>query len=189
MKKLIVTLAIVFASVSVSRAQDVFEKGDFVAHVGLGLGTYLKLFGYKTSVPPILTSGEYCITNALINNGKGYVGVGGYLAYTSYKHDWGTWLGEEAGWKTSYIIFGARGAFHYQLVDNLDTYAGVMLGYQVASTSYYGPSGWTGDADVDNSIADSYFVGARYYFTDNIAAFAELGYGIAALEFGLAIKF
>jgi hypothetical protein len=32
------------------------------------------------------------------------------------------------------------------------------------------------------------FVGGRYYFTDNIGAFAELGYGISILNLGLCVK-
>ena len=186
MKKIILALAICFAGVSVSKAQDdVFTKGDKVLNIGVGLGGNLGGSGYKTSIPPISISGEYGLTDALLKNGKGYIGVGGYLAYTSNKY---TYANFDYGWKYSYIIVGARGAFHYQFIPKLDTYAGIMLGYNIASSSAYGD--WS--ANTENSVGGftySGFAGARYYFNDTFAAFAEVGYGIANLELGLAIKF
>jgi len=191
MKKIIFTLAVMFACVSASIAQDdAFGKGSKVLNLGVGLGSYIGGSGYKSTMPPIVLSGEYGLTDALIKKtGKGYVGVGGYLAYTANKYSWGDYDGKDAGWKYSYIIVGARGAFHYQFVDKLDTYAGVMLGYNIASTSAYGPTGWSGAGNSVGGFTYSSFVGARYYFNDKFAAFAEVGYGIAALELGLAIKF
>ena len=88
MKKLFLTLAVILASITASKAQDVFVKDDIVVHFGLGLGSYLGGSGYKTTVPPILASGEYCITDALINDGKGFIGVGGYLAYAANKYSY-----------------------------------------------------------------------------------------------------
>ena len=186
MKKLFLTLVIAFASVSVSMAQNIFVKGDGVAHFGLGLGTYLGGSGYSTVVPPILASAEFCITDALINRKGGYVGIGGYMAYAANKY---TYHGNY-GYNYSYFIIGARGAFHYQFVDNLDTYAGAMIGYNIVSSSYFGSNIYHNNVKADSGgLKYTSFIGARYYFTNNIAAFAELGYGIAALEFGVAIKF
>jgi len=191
MKKLFITLAVIFAYVSASTAQDdVFQKGDVVIHAGVGLGSYLGGTGYKSTLPPIIISGEYGLTDALIKKtGKGYVGVGGYLAYSANKYEIGTYDNDKYGWKYSYIIVGARGAFHYQFIPKLDTYAGVMLGYNIASSSYYGYSGYTGTASSAGGFAYSGFAGARYYFSDKLAVFAEVGYGIAALELGIALKF
>lgn len=50
------------------------------------------------------------------------------------------------------------------------------------------------DAGDQSSITGSHllseeFVGARYYFTDNFAVMGELGYGIAVLKIGVALKF
>ena len=191
MKKLLLVLAVTFASVSGSMAQDdVFTKGSKVLNIGVGLGGNLGGSGYKTAIPPIVISGEYGLTDALIKKtGEGYVGVGGYLAYSSNKYEYGEINGKDYGWKYSYIIIGARGAFHYQFVPKLDTYAGVMLGYNVASASVYGHDTWNVDSDSRGGFTYSTFAGARYYFTDKFAAYAEVGYGIANLELGLAIKF
>jgi len=191
MKKFILVFAIIFAWVSASSAQDeVFSKGDLVFGVGLGLGNNLGGTGYKTSIPPIVITGEYGLTDALIKNtGKGYVGVGGYLAYTANKSSYRWSSGEEYGWKWTYLIIGARGAFHYQLVDKLDTYAGAIVGFNIASSSYYGWDGYTGGTSSAGGLTYSTFAGARYYLADKIAVFAEAGYGFNFLEAGLSIKF
>ena len=183
-------MAVFFATVSVSNAQeDAFKKGDKVFQVGLGLGNRLGGTGYSTTVPPIVISGEYGITDALIKKtGKGYVGVGGYFAYTANKSKYDI-SGYEYGWKWSYMIIAGRGAFHYQFVDKLDTYAGVIAGFNIASSSYYGHAGYDTDTDSNGGFTYSTFVGARYYFTGNISVFAEAGYGFNLLEAGLAIKF
>ena len=191
MKKFIFTLAIIFACVSASMAQDdAFGKGTIVFNAGVGIGGNLGGTGYSTTIPPIAISGEFGLTDALIKQtGKGYVGVGGYLAYSANKYSWGDWDGKDSGWKYTYMIIGARGAFHYQFVPKLDTYAGIMLGYNIASSSTYGASGW--HSDYTNSIGGfsySGFAGARYYFKEKFGVFAEAGYGISNLELGITFK-
>lgn len=157
-------------------AQDVFNKGDKVVNLGIGIGTYLGYTGYSNSLLPISGSFEYGIIDNLIN-GKAGIGVGGYMAYTSWENKI---LSNET---VSDFILGARGSFHYQFVDKLDTYVGVMLGYDIVSYSHT-------DANLSGSgVSFSTYVGGRYYLTDNIAVFGELGYGIAALELGVSFKF
>jgi len=187
MKKLLFALAVAFASVSGSMAQDeVFVKGSKVLNVGVGLGSYQT---GSMVIPPIAISGEYGITDALISStGQGYIGVGGYLAYTSSKESFG-YDSHSFDWKYSYLIIGARGAFHYQFVDKLDTYAGVMLGYNIGSVSYSGDGGHGLPKPSVGGFIPSGFAGARYYFSDNLAVYGEVGYGIAALELGLSVKF
>jgi len=183
-KKATLIAAIALTTVAGSANAQVFAKGDKVAQLGLGLGSY---YGYgsswKMSVPPISASFEYGIVDGLLND-KAAVGVGGYIAYTSHKWK-GSYYYGGSDWTWSNLVIGARGLFHYQFVDNLDTYAGLLLGYD----SYmYGGTGYTngGSSGLDLSA----FAGARYYFTDSFAAFGELGYGgIAILEIGVAMKF
>lgn len=171
-----------------ANAQDLFSKGDKVASVGVGLGSYLGGSGYKMSVPPILASYDQCIIDGLIND-KASIGVGGYLAYAANK--WETsYSGYDYGFKYTYMILGARGTFHYQFVDKLDTYAGVMIGYNIVSSKYFGDDLYSGSSKASGSeLSYSVFAGARYYFKDNLAVFGEVGYGIAALELGIAYKF
>ena len=41
----------------------------------------------------------------------------------------------------------------------------------------------------NSGINWSLFLGARYFFTENVGAFAELGYGISNLNLGVTFKF
>ncbi len=86
-------------------------------------------------------------------------------------------------YKYTYIIAGARASYHFDFgVEKLDPYLGAMLGYNVAKVNNSGvPAG--------GGIAYGGHAGARYYFTEKIGAFAEVGYGVANLTAGLAFKF
>lgn len=184
MKKTVLCLIMAFSFILTSQAQ-VFQKDDKVVNLGIGLGTFHGS-GYSTIIPPIGGSFEYGIVDGLID-GNASIGVGGYLGFTSSRFKYAS---GDYGYNYNYFILGARGAFHYQFVDKLDTYAGLMLGYQIGSSSKYG--NWGGINIEPNSssyFTYSFFVGARYYFSNSFAAFAELGYGIAALQLGVAFKF
>ncbi|MDR0371057.1 MAG: hypothetical protein LBH80_04300 [Prevotellaceae bacterium] len=174
MKKIIFGLFLLFSFSAASQAQ-VFSQGDKVVNVGIGFGSYLGGSGYSIIIPPLAGSFEYGIVDGLIN-GNASIGVGGYLGFASEK---------TFDWHYNYFILGARGAFHYQFVDKLDTYAGLILGYNITSSS---GSGIGVNNNSLSGFAYSTFVGARYYFTESIAAFAEIGYGISILQLGVAIK-
>ena len=77
------------------------------------------------------------------------------------------------------------------MVDKLDTYAGMLLGYNIVSSKYSG----TGFYDTYNttspsssSLAWSMYLGGRYWFNPKIAGMVELGYGIAYLNLGVSFK-
>ena len=111
------------------------------------------------------------------------------MAYSANK--WETSIsGSSYGYKYSYLMIGARGAFHYQFVEKLDTYTGLMLGYNVVGSKFFGDDtgSYTPEASSTSGIGYSAFVGARYHFSDKFAAFAEIGYGISALELGISIR-
>ena len=82
----------------------------------------------------------------------------------------------------SWLYFSARGSFHagelLKAGDKLDPYIGAGLGYLSAG----GASGFGG-------IYPQIHIGARYYFSDKLGAFAEAGAGSAALKLGVAFKF
>ena len=65
--------------------------------------------------------------------------------------------------------------WHFNLAENLDTYAGISLGYVIQNASVTSGTGVGYDAGVSFFLW-GFNVGARYFFTDTIGAFAELGY-------------
>lgn len=159
-----------------------FEKGDKVLNLGIGFGGY-GTWGYSPAVPPLSASVEVGIMDNILD--KGTIGIGGFLAFASYKErDYYA----NSYWTFNRLVIGARGTFHYPLVDNLDTYGGIMLGLNNNTWKWNGTGAHTLNSG-GSGLGFSLFAGGRYYFTDKLAAMAELGYGIAYLNLGVALKF
>jgi len=183
MKKIIYLFlfSALFFNVKYASAQGQYDKGNILVNGGFGLGYY-----YSSGGIPILVSGEYAITDA--------ISVGPYLGYTSRTFTEYTWKE-----RYTFIDFGARGSYHFMKhlnldIDKLDLYGGLFVGYLAANyklvnapvgyNAYYYNTGTYG------SVARvGIYAGARYYFTDMFAAYAELGYGIAPLSLGVTLKF
>ncbi len=186
MKKSILLSFLAVFSLTQLQAQDpIFLKGNKVVNLGLGLGTTLYSGGfYKGTIPPVSASMELGLLDGIIED-KGSIGVGPYLGFASYKWEYQDW-----GFKYSNIILGARGCFHYPFIDKLDTYTGLLLGFQIISASEFGTPipGFNYNAS-SSGLTGAWFLGGRYYFTDNLAGMLELGYGIAYLNLGVALKF
>ncbi len=181
MKKFLLLSCAVLLSLSQLLAQEsTFKQGDKVVNLGIGLGSSFYASWYTSQTPTITGSLDYCIKNVISD--KGGIGVGGYVGYSSAKYD--------QYWKTSNFLIGGRGSFHYALVKNLDTYAGLLLGYNVFNTKTYGSySGYYSTAS--SGVAYAWFAGGRYYFTNSIAGLAELGLGnyYPYLTLGVSFKF
>ena len=185
MKKLLwMSLIAIFPLSQLVAQESTFEKGSSVLNLGIGLGNnYYSGSFYSTQVPPISASYEVGIADNILE--KGVIGIGGYFGYSSYKWHYLGW-----GWRYSNLVIGARGTFHYPLVNKLDTYGGLLLGYNIVTAKEFGNSvpGYSYSASASR-IAYSLFIGGRYYFTDKFAVMAELGYGITYLNLGVALKF
>lgn len=187
MKKLIaIALMVIFSFPFIKAQESTFDLNDVVVNIGIGLGTSYGIGLYnKSIIPPLSISVEKGILDDVLE--KGVIGVGAYVGFNSYKwhyvystYDW--------GYRYTNIIIGGRGSFHYPIVDKLDTYVGVILGYRVSIATEFGDVGGYDYSSDSGGIAYSGFVGGRYYFSDKFSGFAELGYGIAYLTLGLGIK-
>jgi len=183
MKKLFAITAMVLFSFSGLQAQEsMFNLGDKVISLGIGFGS--TLFSgtyYSKGVPPVSISFEMPIIDQILE--KGVIGVGGWLGYTSYKYDYLGW-----GYKYSNFIVGALGTFHYPLLDKLDTYVGVGLGYNIASANEFGTyQGWDYNS-TSGGVVFAGMVGARYYFVEKFAAFVQVGYGVSYLTIGVSFR-
>ena len=187
MKSKALLLAILFAfGFLCSNAQEV-KKGNTILNLGIGAGSGLGYgSGYKTTMPAVSASLEFIVKDDLFS-GKGAIGVGGYAGYSAGKSEY-NYGGGTYGWKYSNLVIGARGNLHYSFLEKLDTYAGVMLGYWISSSSEYGTIQTGYDAGSWGGFIWSGFIGGRYFFSDKFAGMLELGSGISYLNIGIALK-
>jgi hypothetical protein len=168
--RFLVVLLLAFSSSM--KAQDV--KGVNFINAGIGVGTY------------------------------GFVGTGGLPITASFEHGFSKNIsaGLNLGfiqrkyaddWKYTYLVFGARGSYHFNEVLNvqnekLDVYGGISLNYRHYKIKYgHDIDDYYGSAsggEVDFGI----HAGGRYLFSPKVGAFAELGYGISPLELGITFK-
>ncbi len=178
----ILVLAVIFGlGYSITNAQtSTFSNGDKVLNLGIGVGGYAN-WGYAAVVPPVSASFEVGIKDGVLD--KGSIGVGGFIAYSSYKDN----SMSDNYWSYNRMILGARGTFHYPFIDKLDTYAGLLLGFGTYSWKWHGSGPKPSNLASSGPRLDG-FVGGRYYFADKIAAMAELGSGLTYLTVGLALK-
>lgn len=167
--------------------QVVYQKGDNILNVGLGLGFYdYGYFGSRSSSFPALTA------NYEIGFHK-YFGVGPYIGYKSWNYEY---VGDSYGF--SLLSVGARGSFHYSSLLNealdmdiddqkLDLYVVLILGLEFQTyTGDYGPY-FDDNTNIEPRFGPS--LGARYYFNRNVGVFAEGGRGAFSwLTIGASFK-
>ncbi len=189
MKKIVLALFVCAISFATTHAQEsLFHKGDRVLNLGIGLGrTYNIGTYYSTGIPPISASLEMGMVDNFLDVENLSVGVGGYVGFSTYKYEY-TGFGYNYGWNYTELILGARGVLHYPLVENLDTYTGLLVGPRISIASEFGDFQGNEVSASGSGLAFSYFFGARYYFSENIAVMGELGYGISWLTIGVAVK-
>ena len=132
-----------------AQAQGTMSKGQLVGSLKVGFSDY----GL-----PIGVSADYGVVSGFIN-GNAAVSVGGEV---------GVYISDVY----THLSLAARGNFHYEFVDNLDTYLGLNLGL------------------VGRSFALNGHLGARYYF-GKIGVGVEFGMGnhAAGGSIGVSMKF
>ncbi len=184
MKKLLLSIAVICFTLSSMFAQEpTIAKGDKVLNLGVGFGnTWYSGSYYHSGLPPISASLEFAVADNILE--KGIIGVGPYLGFSSYKWELTDW-----GYKYTNIIVGARGNFHYPLADKLDTYVGLMLGYNIVTSKEFGTAPGFNYTATGSRLMTAGFIGARYYFKENFGVMAELGYGVTIINIGISLKF
>lgn len=164
MKRLITLLAIATLFIGNLSAQNAYrQQGQISLDAGIGLSTS-KTSGYRTVLPPIMVDGEYTILAA----NYGAIGVGLYANFS---------LHHTTDYDTSllYGFTGIMGAYRYVLLENVDVFSKLILGYRFYSTS---------DAFMNSYLNDSlshiglgFYIGGTYYFSQNVGVGMSLGYG------------
>jgi len=184
MKKIMILACLLVSQLTFS--QTTFSKGNNYASISYGLGTigmnftsiYSSLPNYKSStLGPI--GGYY--ERAVTDN----IGVGASVNYvrSSASYD----MGSAIDITTTQLAISVRGAYHFKLSNKkLDPYAGVGLAYRNFG---YKSTAANMNLTLGTPAGIQIFAGSRYFFTNNIAAFAEVGYGVSFLNIGATYKF
>lgn len=164
---------------------QVFQKGTNIVSAGVGLGSSILSYSGASQSPALSLQYERGVWDI---GGPGVISLGGYAGFKGY-----SFSGPDYSQKWHYTVLGVRSAYHYNGlgIDKLDVYGGVMLSYDILSYSYSAAGGYSvsGSGAYGSAAALSIYVGARYFFSDHIGVLAELGYGVAYLNVGLAAKF
>jgi len=193
MRKLVLIIA-AFAFISVGssavekakgkpKVVEMFAKNTQLFHVGIGI---------NSDATPIELSYEKGIKDDLFGVKGLNLGVGGYFNYFGYSSDFAGF--SEAGpttytWKYSNIVLGGRALAHYKLIDKFDTYAGVMVGYDI-----FGAKLSPANSNIPVTAASFVFyggvAGVRYEFSPKLGVYLEGGSAsVSNASIGIAYKF
>lgn len=152
-----------------SFAQLAVDKGTKFINLGIGIGGY----GYfNGSGLGLNASADFGVAKNIT--------VGGVVGYRGY------------GSGVSSFDIGARGSYHFNELLNLatdkaDLYAGVGISYYRLS---YGNT-YLRSVGISDSYGTTYVpihIGGRYFFTENLGGFAELGSSLATIKIGVTLK-
>ena len=162
-----------------------FQPGEKIVQAGLGFG----MAGVYGDIAFLPLSVSVDIAKEI----EGYpISFGGLIGYTSSKDEYksGSYWWK---WTYSYLLIGARGAYHFKMKsDKIDPYGGLMIGYYIVSNTYDDnfDEWWSGSNYNAKSsyMAYGFYGGARYFFNPKMAVYAELGYGFGYLNLGISYK-
>ncbi len=189
MRKLTTALLFVFLITGASNSfAQTFTQESLVANLGFGFGWYSYGYGVN-SFPAVTLSVEKGFKDL---EDIGFISIGATAGWKTAKYDW-NWFGNTDEWKWRDIVIAARGALHPHFieVDKVDVYGGLALGVRLENFTWYtidiaGEPQKVNENNVYPLIG--FYAGGRYYFTDNIAVFSELGYGLGYLTLGISVK-
>jgi len=183
MKKVIFILLAVTITSTLCAQQ--FIKGTNVLSAGIGLGSSLGSYSGSSQSPAISVNYEKGIWDI---GGPGVISLGAYAGTKSYKYSI-----SDYSEKWNYTIIGVRSAYHYNGIksDKFDVYGGVMLSYNILKYTFKDNAGndLNRAGNYGSGTGFTLYVGGRYFFSKELAVFAELGYGVSYLTVGVAYKF
>lgn len=126
---------------------------------------------------------------------KGGLGLGGYLGTRKFTYrypDLGATFEEK---RLRFYILNLEGRYHFYTKTRFDPYVLAGVGIQLIKFSYIYNSSVRGIySDYNYSVKSKSLVsyeaagGLRYFFANNMAAFAELGFGYYYAKLGLTLK-
>jgi opacity protein-like surface antigen len=186
------------------RGSDAFEEGVAVISVGYGFGNFTQAlfkawkddlnYSYK-SFGPIHAKFEYGLGDKF--------GIGASINYMSAGAEWtSTYATTDTAGNTIYVPYNegfdystlsvlCRMNIHFATSDKLDPYWGMGVGYRSGSWKYHSTYPGATEPSVSSIFPFGWetTIGMRYYFTDNIGMYLEMGLAKSMIQAGLSAKF
>lgn len=185
------------ANENVAGSDEPFSKGTNVVNLGVGIGGLYTYWGPGySSTPNFVISYE---NGTFGHVGPGVISLGALLSYKGISDNWID-NGYSYSDKWDYWILGFRSAYHWNFTSSkkFDPYLGLMLGYYYVNymfttnnPDYYQPGnpGYVYySSSYPNYLALSMYLGARYYISNKVGIWGELGYGYTTLALGVNFK-
>jgi len=178
MKKLfsILSILVLVAQLQAGENTAIIQPGEKVVGARLALGSV-----YGASAGVILT-GEYGFKENLVNlNGiENNLGIGASFGYSGYSENY-----TYGKYSYSNILFLGSALWHVALLNDprIDTYASLSLGWNIVTVSI--PAGGLDYGSSYGGLVWGTGIGARYHFSDKLAAVGELGFGMGVLRLGI----
>lgn len=159
-----------------ANAQNEFYVGSVGLNFGLGCGTVNHSDNHFNNIflPSFEFAGDYSFLPNVIN-ANGTVSGGLYFGIGSgSRTEYSSHYKQDVKYTDNYWRAGTRGALHYTWVRDLDTYAGIAIGFkhQTYKRNYDNGSSETPRDDFDFDCHG--FAGARYKLNHSVALFSEL---------------
>lgn len=177
-----------------------FEEGNIIVSAGYGfpnlVGTLFSVYetyaGYNiSSFGPLYFKGEYAVTDN--------IGVGLALGFSSTTIEYNRESFDAQGDAVTYVDgytyassnYLVRVNYHFGDSDKFDPYCGVGMGYRSSKSEFTStePGYVSTDLDFPFPFGFETTFGTRYYFTDNIGAYAEVGFAKSIFQIGISAKF
>lgn len=175
--KAFLLLVIMGLAVFSAKGQSEYDEGQIDINAGLGI---IPTFGLGKVQMPISLSVDYAVQEDV---GIGDIGIGGYLGFSSSTENDPNY----GNISRAYYIAGVRGTYHVDFIEGVDTYFGVLAALRVATLKVENSA--FGDLpSAGGGTGYSLFAGGRYYFSENVGVFAEIGYGISIINAGLSVR-
>ncbi len=169
-----------------------FDQGNIIFSFGYGAPNFPKNLTYFTSAAynvistkslgPIHAKFEYAMSNRFgVGISINYVSAGLKTNYDSLGSTY------EAGFDYSSLAFNIRFNWHFYTENSLDLYTGGGLGYRAQNLTVYDANNST-KVPVLLPLGLEFSVGARYFFTDFLGAYVEIGATKSIIQGGLVVR-
>jgi hypothetical protein len=178
MKKSIVIIAILGLSTNLlAGGAPHLKKGNLFVQGRAALGA---VYGAGSG---FVGGFEYGFQEDFLNLGElaSTLGLGASFGYSGY-HE--SWFGGK--WKYTNIIILGNATYHAPIFDNsdIDPYAVLSIGANIGKVTYDGHLSDYSTPSHGGMVVGT-AIGAKYFFSPQLAAVVELGYGMGILRLGL----